>query len=78
MIPDELIGNLGDTHIYENQIEGIKEQLKRKPYELPTLKITDKVIFNGNIDNMLNSCNKDDFIIENYKHHPLIKMPLSN
>lgn len=30
MYPDELIGNLGDTHIYQNQIEGVKEQLGRE------------------------------------------------
>ena len=30
MIPDELIGNLGDCHIYENQIDGIKEQMGRE------------------------------------------------
>jgi len=29
MVPDELIGNLGDTHIYLNQIEGVKEQIGR-------------------------------------------------
>jgi len=29
MVPDELIGNLGDTHIYKNQIEGVKEQIGR-------------------------------------------------
>ena len=35
MVPDELIGNLGDTHIYLNQVDGIKEQLTREPFELP-------------------------------------------
>ena len=30
MVPDELIGNLGDCHIYLNQIEGCKEQIGRK------------------------------------------------
>jgi len=30
MVPDELIGNLGDCHIYTNQIDGIKEQIGRK------------------------------------------------
>ena len=30
MVPDELIGNLGDVHIYKNQIEGVKEQLGRE------------------------------------------------
>jgi thymidylate synthase len=29
MIPDELIGNLGDCHIYLNQIEGCEEQIGR-------------------------------------------------
>jgi thymidylate synthase len=39
MVPDELIGNLGDCHIYLNQIEGVKEQIGREPLELPTLKL---------------------------------------
>jgi thymidylate synthase len=39
MVPDELIGNLGDCHIYTNQIEGIKEQLTRESYPLPKLNI---------------------------------------
>jgi thymidylate synthase len=40
MVPDELIGNLGDCHIYLNQIEGIKEQLTREPFELPQINIS--------------------------------------
>lgn len=39
MVPDEIIGNLGDCHIYNNQIEGIQEQLKREPFDLPSLNI---------------------------------------
>ena len=39
MVPDELIANLGDAHIYKNQIDGVKEQLTREPYELPMLNI---------------------------------------
>jgi len=39
MIPDELIGNLGDTHLYSNHIKQAKEQLTRQPYPLPTLNI---------------------------------------
>ena len=37
MIPDELIGNLGDTHIYLNQVDGVKKQLKRESRKLPRL-----------------------------------------
>jgi thymidylate synthase len=39
MIPDELIGNLGDVHLYNNHIEQAKEQISRIPYELPKLNI---------------------------------------
>lgn len=39
MVPDELIGFFGDTHIYLNQIDGVKEQLNRDSYELPKLNI---------------------------------------
>ena len=39
MIPDELIGNLGDCHIYLNQVDGVKEQIGREPYPLPTINI---------------------------------------
>jgi thymidylate synthase len=39
MVPDELIGNLGDTHLYLNHIDQAKEQLTREPYPLPTLNI---------------------------------------
>jgi thymidylate synthase len=39
MVPDELIGNLGDCHLYNNHIEQAKEQISRIPYELPKLNI---------------------------------------
>jgi len=35
--PGELIGHLGDTHIYSNHMEGTKEQLKREPRALPSV-----------------------------------------
>jgi thymidylate synthase len=71
MIPDELIGNLGDTHLYLNHIEQAKEQISRESFELPILKTTAK------IDGIC--CNvPDDFILEGYQYHPTIKAPLSN
>jgi thymidylate synthase len=39
MAPDELIGNLGDTHLYLNHIEQAKEQIDRTSFELPSLNI---------------------------------------
>ena len=71
MIPDELIGNLGDTHLYLNHIEQAKEQISRESFDLPTLKT------NAKMDGIC--CNvPDDFILEGYQYHPTIKAPLSN
>jgi thymidylate synthase len=39
MIPDELIGNLGDVHLYNNHLEQAAEQCSRISYELPKLNI---------------------------------------
>jgi thymidylate synthase len=72
MVPDQLIGNLGDCHIYLNQIDGVKEQLTREPYPLPTVKISDRVV------NDISEYTLDDIILENYQSHPTVKMPLSN
>ena len=78
MVPNELIINIGDAHIYLNQIDGVTEQLKREPFELPNLIISNQVNFNEGIDEFLNSCLITDFSIESYKSHPSIKFPLSN
>jgi len=72
MVPDELIANMGDCHIYLNQKEGVVEQLTREPYPLPKLKILD-----SKVDDIAHY-EIGDFIIEGYQSHPAIKMPLSN
>ena len=81
MVPDELIGNLGDTHLYLNHIEQAEEQLTREPFELPTLKFN-----SGNenwhlleVDEIINSLDTDiTFKLIDYQSHPSIKAPLSN
>jgi len=79
MIPETLIGNLGDCHIYENQIEGVEKQIEREPFELPTLKIREDIIEHGNEDiDPIPWYSTSDFTLENYQFHPAIKMPLSN
>jgi thymidylate synthase len=72
MVPDEVIGSLGDVHLYLNHIEPIKEQLTRESYNLPTVKISDRVVSD------ISEYTLDDIILENYQSHPTIKMPLSN
>jgi len=81
MVPDELIGNLGDCHIYLNQIDGVKEQLTREPFPLPTLKHmkTDEFYKALSEDlSLFTHLDNTDFVVENYQSHPSIKMPLSN
>ena len=68
MVPDELIGNLGDTHLYLNHIEQAKEQIGREPFDLPTVHVRDGIFCSS----------VNDVILENYQSHPTIKAPLSN
>tara|TARA_B100002019_G_scaffold279586_1_gene281634 strand:+ start:1949 stop:2956 length:1008 start_codon:yes stop_codon:yes gene_type:complete len=68
MVPGELIGNLGDVHLYNNHLEQAKEQLSREPMELPNVKI-------GNLDLLLGYA---EVSLEDYNPHSPIKAPLSN
>ena len=79
MVPDELIGNLGDTHLYLNHIEQANEQIGREPFKLPTLKINPIFLANlehKGLDEAING--QVNFELENYQYHPAIKAPLSN
>jgi len=75
MVPDELIGNLGDVHLYKNHIEQAKEQISRTSFELPKLGMDYK---EGEYNKNLKDLVPDDFYIVNYQSHPVIKAPLSN
>lgn len=66
MVPEELIGNLGDCHIYENQVAGVEEQLKRRPTNLPQLKIKKGL-----------GAQHEDLELTNYNPQPPINFPLS-
>ena len=79
MVPDQLIGNLGDVHLYSNHIDQAKEQINRDSYELSELIINDEfwnpdTSFLFQIDHI----EPDDFYIKNYQSHARIKAPLSN
>ena len=80
MVPDELIGNLGDVHLYKNHIEQAKEQMTREPMKLPKLVIDEfdeTNHYNGDMDD-ISEYNIGQFKLENYQSHPTIKAPLSN
>jgi thymidylate synthase len=88
MIPDELIGNLGDTHLYSNHIEQAKEQMHRRPYDLPKVQITERNWYQHQLvkerlgektfSEKILSYRPDCFELIGYESHPKIKAPLSN
>ena len=75
MVPDELIGNLGDTHLYSNHIKQAKEQLTREPMKLPKICLDYR---EGEYNKDLTDLTTDDFVLFDYQSHPAIKAPLSN
>ena len=75
MVPNELIGNLGDTHLYLDHLEPAKEQLMREPFELPTL--NPFPTYEGSRPS-IESYTIGDFTLKNYQSHPKIYFPLSN
>ena len=78
MVPDELIGNLGDTHLYLNHIDQAIEQKSRQPYEFPWVKLNFEFTY---LDGYIVDWEKIDINkieLFNYLCHPPIKAPLSN
>jgi len=83
MIPDQLVGNLGDVHLYNNHIEQAKEQISREPYNLPKLNINSEWWNKPFIelvmsDNVCKCLLEADIQLYDYQSHPAIKAPLSN
>jgi len=68
MVPEYLIGSLGDVHLYSNHIKQAEEQLKRTPFPLPDIALDDIDILNGEFD----------YQVLGYRSHSQIKAPMSN
>jgi thymidylate synthase len=66
LAPGDFVHTLGDAHLYTNHLEQANEQLSRKPYPLPVMKINPEVksIFDFNFE---------DFELVGYEAHPHIK-----
>jgi thymidylate synthase len=64
--PGEFVHALGDAHIYSNHIEQVNTQLSREPRPFPTLRINPA-------KTELDAFTYDDFTLENYDPHPLIR-----
>ncbi len=88
MIPDELIGNLGDVHLYSNHIEQAKEQISREPYGLPKIEITERNWYQHQLvkerlgpktfNDKILSYRPDCFELTDYQSHSKLRAPLSN
>ncbi len=71
LVPCEFIHVLGDAHIYLNHLDAVKEQLPRKPYPLPKLRIKDR----GQTE--IDHFEMDDFELINYQHHDTIRAEMA-
>ena len=70
MVPGKFIHTHGDAHVYAPHLEGAREQLKRTPHKLPTMKINPKV---KDIDGFT----IDDFELVGYVHDDPIKYDIA-
>ncbi len=68
--PGEFVHTFGDAHIYENHIEKVKEQLKRKPKPFPTVTLDKNV---KDIDDF----RPEHVMLEEYDPHPVLKGELT-
>ena len=66
----EFIHTFGDAHLYLNHLDQVDEQLNRKPYPLPQMKL------NSDIDDIF-KFKYDDFELINYQSHPKISAPIA-
>ena len=68
LVPGVFVHTIGDAHIYANHVEGLKQQLARTPFSLPTVTVANKPV---------DQIRFDDVVLENYEHHPFIKFKVA-
>jgi len=65
----EFVVSIGNAHLYGNQLEQAKEELQRKPFAFPKLKIEGD-------QKTIDDFKLEDFVLEGYESHPHIKADL--
>lgn len=71
--PRSLVAQFGNTHIYNNHVDLIKEQITRKPFPLPTLWINPELKTLEDFE----KASVDDFKLVGYEHHPAIPLVMA-
>jgi thymidylate synthase len=64
--PGDFVWTGGDCHIYDNHLEQVREQLTREPFAPPTFRFARK-------PDSLFDYTFEDFVLEDYQHHPAIR-----
>jgi thymidylate synthase len=69
LAPGDFIWVGGDTHIYHNHVDQVREQLGREAYPFPRLELADRP--------SLFDYRYEDFTVVGYRHHPALKAPVA-
>jgi thymidylate synthase len=73
----DLIADLGDTHIYHNHFDQVKEQLSREEYPLPKLKIDVEFHLPDLLNDGCHGYHPGCFTLEDYQSHGSISAPMA-
>lgn len=68
LTPGVFVHSIGDAHVYRNHIEGLHEQLRRKPFPLPQVRVVRKPV---------DEIRFEDIELLHYQHHPFIRFEVS-
>lgn len=67
LVPYEFIYSLGNAHIYDDHVSGLKELMSREPFEFPNFEVINK-------HNSIDDYNVNDFKLTNYNYHNTINL----
>lgn len=70
LVAHEFVYFIGNAHIYDDHAAALHDQIVREPYTFPTISFT------GPSKVSIGDYNIDDFVVNNYRHHEVVKMEM--